>query len=792
MKTRISALLFSLLALVAHAQTPNEIWEKPATGYSSHSHVFSINRVAMGDDRTEVTFHVSYRPNHWIRMASTSYLQVGDRRFAIRKEMPQWPAEGTTLLMPDEQFFMPDSGEVDFTMVFDPLPRGTTHFDLIEPAGWQIFNIRPGNVLPQGLTDTYWRNEATGDWFIGFAEQYIIYNNCMWEILSRTEKKDNYTFVAHGAAGKELTVSVSKMKKGVRKIRIGEEKAVVCSPIMTATLPDYPTRDLRPDFKDNGYQAGDSATIVGWIKDFPALAKSAQADGSFEVFIENFVSDEQEVFNTPIDSLGRFCIKVPLLNTSEVHMTGHNREIICHTVLELGETYFYLYDCKTGQQFFMGRDVRFQNELLTHEDASAFPPFHKEHATAEEAMVYLEDGKAWLGEENARLDSLLSAHPDLSQRYINFMRDSRRVQLGRALMQARFYVKKWQLPKAYVDYVSQELWLQQRRPYTLHRDFSTLMRDYIDVRTESNQKKKMDVLPMIETMARRGELPLSDKEIDALSRIEEEKEKLDRAIDATNDETVINALIQDFNSSEFIATINGVVAKYQYEISIELLRIALPHALDSVASDSLLHQLQMARELYHNIDNNRRALPQSMIEWTNRELKVPAFRQQVLALNEKYEAIARRDISNSHSLRSADDVAGMSDGEQILRKLIAPYEGKLVLIDVWGTWCGPCKQALADSQEEYERLAPYDMIFLYLANRSDHESWQNVIKENNVLGDNVVHYNLPAEQQRAVELFLKVNKYPSYYLIDRNGHLLEVNADPRDLNHFEELVRSIR
>lgn len=791
MKTRISALLFSLLALVAHAQTPNEVWEKPTTGYNSHSQVFSINRVAMGDDRTEVTFHVSYRPNHWIRMASTSYLQVGDKRFAMRKEMPLWPAEGTTLLMPDEQFFMPDSGEVDFTMVFDPLPRGTTHFDLIEPAGWQIFNIRPGNVLPQGLMDTYWRNEATGDWFIGFTEQYVIYNNCMWEILSRTEKKTTTTFVARNRKD-ELTVSVSKMKKGVRKIRIGEEKAVVCSPILTATLPDYPTRDLRPDFKDNGYQAGDSATIVGWIKDFPALAKPAQADGSFEVFIENFVSDEQEVFNTPTDSLGRFCIKVPLLNTSQVHMAGHNREFICHTVLEPGETYFYLYDCKTGQQFFMGRDVRFQNELLTHEDASAFPIFHKEHATAEEAMAYLEEGKAWLGEENARLDSLLSAHPDLSQRYINFMRDSRRVQLGLELMQARFYVKKFQLPKAYVDYVSQELWLQQRRPYTLHRDFSTLMRDYIDVRTESNQEKKMDVLSMIETMARRGELPLSDKEIDALSRIEEEKEKLDRAIDATNDETEINALIQDFNSSEFIATINGVVAKYQYEISTELLRIALPHALDSVASDSLLHQLQMARELYQNIDNNRRALPQSMVEWTNRELKVPAFRQQVLALNEKYEAIARRDISNSHSLRSADDVAGMSDGEQILRKLIAPYEGKLVLIDVWGTWCGPCKQALADSQEEYERLAPYDMIFLYLANRSDRESWQNVIKENNVLGDNVVHYNLPAEQQRAVELFLKVNKYPSYYLIDRNGHLLEVNADPRDLNRFEELVRSIR
>ena len=177
MKAKIFTLLFSLLALVAQAQTPNEIWEKPVSGYNSHSHVFSIAQVALGNDRTEGTFHVSFRPNHWIRMASTSYLQVGDRRFAMRKEKPQWPAEGSTLIMPDEQFILPESGEVQFTMVFDALPRESTHFDWIEPAGWKIFNIRPCNVLPQGLTDTYWRNEATGEWLIGFAEHHIIYNN---------------------------------------------------------------------------------------------------------------------------------------------------------------------------------------------------------------------------------------------------------------------------------------------------------------------------------------------------------------------------------------------------------------------------------------------------------------------------------------------------------------------------------------------------------------------------------------------------------------------------------------
>lgn len=83
------------------------------------------------------------------------------------------------------------------------------------------------------------------------------------------------------------------------------------------------------------------------------------------------------------------------------------------------------------------------------------------------------------------------------------------------------------------------------------------------------------------------------------------------------------------------------------------------------------------------------------------------------------------------------------------------------------------------------------MVFLYLANRSDEGAWKNVIKEYNVTGENVVHYNLPGEQQSAVENFLRVSGYPTYRLIDRNGNLLDVNADPRDLNVFENLIKMI-
>ena len=199
----------------------------------------------------------------------------------------------------------------------------------------------------------------------------------------------------------------------------------------------------------------------------------------------------------------------------------------------------------------------------------------------------------------------------------------------------------------------------------------------------------------------------------------------------------------------------------------------------------------MAGIIWNEINNRRIPLPADVIEWVEKNISTPAAINTVVEMQNRYLALQRRALSGGESLKTNDEVKDMSDGEKILRKLIEPYKGKIILIDVWGTWCSPCRKALSHSKELYERMAQYDIVFLYLANRSDDESWKNVIKEYNVTGDNVVHYNLPDVQQSAVENFLKVNQYPTYRLIDRNGNLLDVNSDPRDLDAFENLIKAL-
>lgn len=792
MKSKLFTLLLFCFALLAQAQIPHTVWENPRTGYNSHSHVFSITKVKMGDERTEVTMHVNFRPKHWIKMASTSYLQVGDKHYPIRKNMPMWGDKGTTLLELDKEFFLDESGQLDFVCVFDALPRGTEHFDLIEPAGWQITNIHPGGITPQGIADTYWRNDATGDWLIGFAEKHAIYNNRVWDILSQTLKKDRYELLLSDGKS-QLSVRIDKMKKGKRNISLDGAKALSCSPIITEYLPDYPTRDERTEFADNGYRANDSVTICGWLKDMPELAKK-QNGGTFRLAMKNLLADEQEFIEIQLDSMGRFYKKLPLLNTSDaITIMGNNRGAL---VLEPGQTYFLLNDFKTAQTLMMGDDVRMQNELLAHDVPyirhSAHELEKEGKANEEQLMNFLAEGMQKLAKANAELDSLIAAHPKLSQRYINFARGEHKVSLGGDLMQARFCTERFDLPKAYVDCVSKEFWLQHGKPYTLHGGFCSFMIDYVDVCSSSGNDQRIDGLTLIKEMAKRGDIAITEEELAMLDQFVEEGEKVRKAIEATEDPEQKKAISAAFNEGKLVKAINTIVGKYQYELMTELCREQMEQGLNSVAHDKTLYELFIARELYEQVDNSRRALPKFLLEWMQTKITIPAFRDYVLRHHEMYDALARKDFSNTTSLLSTDKLEGLTEGEQILRELIAPWKGKIILIDVWGTWCRPCKDALAHSQELYERMKPYDIYFLYMANRSDETSWKNVIMEYNVSGENVGHVNLPVEQQEAVERFLKVNKYPSYFLIGREGHLLDVNADPRNMEDFENLIKRIK
>ena len=628
----------------------------------------------------------------------------------------------------------------------------------------------------QSLTDTYWRNPKTGDWVIGFTEKHVIYDNAVWDIMEQTERKGGYTFtISNGSETKDIKVSPTKKEE--RTITIDKKVSVKCSPITTSTLPDYPIRDDRQGFKDNGYRMGDSVTIVGWLKDMPAEAWERGKE--FEVAIMNILTDEQDSFYAPLDSLGRFAFKVPLFNTSQAFLDW-KRSRIC-TVLEPNETYFLLVDFTTGQRLFMGTDARLQNELIAYPHGWLNERIPHDGATYEEAIAFMESVDSVHKALDSELEERIANHPKLSQRYIDYVKGYYIAGHGESLMQARYYVAAPTVPKEFMGYAAKHIW-EKIHPYTLYRDYNTFLRDYIG----QIDVKKMTAVDYLKIMADKKTITLTEEERYAVDNFDKVKSAMRAARTAEERKNIEKT----YYVNEIMSTLNNLIPRMQKELSIEIICNHSMSVFDSIPYTPELRDIIIARRLCMQIDNTRMPLYPEISSWMEKELSLPAARAVVTELNERYLAIQRRDLPNNN-LMSSDIVKDMSDGEKILRKLIEPYKGKIILLDIWGTWCGPCKAALKNSQEEYERLNPYDIVYLYLANNSDEESWKNVIKEYYVTGDNVVHYNLPTEQQTAIERFLGVNSFPTYKLIDRNGNILDVNADPRDLNALENLLKTM-
>lgn len=101
------------------------------------------------------------------------------------------------------------------------------------------------------------------------------------------------------------------------------------------------------------------------------------------------------------------------------------------------------------------------------------------------------------------------------------------------------------------------------------------------------------------------------------------------------------------------------------------------------------------------------------------------------------------------------------------------HSGKIIYIDIWTTWCGPCKMEIPYAIELQESFKDMDIAFVNLCMDSDKASWQKTIVESSIPGEN---YFFNKEQTQLFRDKLKFEGYPTYLIIDKKGMLIDNNA----------------
>lgn len=105
------------------------------------------------------------------------------------------------------------------------------------------------------------------------------------------------------------------------------------------------------------------------------------------------------------------------------------------------------------------------------------------------------------------------------------------------------------------------------------------------------------------------------------------------------------------------------------------------------------------------------------------------------------------------------------------KDLLVPFKGKVVFIDMWGTWCGPCRSDIDAHSAGLKRAFKdrTDVVFLYVANhdRTNIEKWKKLIPFYNLEG-----YHVLANEQLTMDIMGKVegNGFPTYIVVDKEGN----------------------
>lgn len=117
---------------------------------------------------------------------------------------------------------------------------------------------------------------------------------------------------------------------------------------------------------------------------------------------------------------------------------------------------------------------------------------------------------------------------------------------------------------------------------------------------------------------------------------------------------------------------------------------------------------------------------------------------------------------------------------------LSELKGKVVYLDFWASWCGPCKAQFPHTAKLKEHFAGKDVVFAYVSIDGNKEAWEKAKEKYHLTG---LHMLADGEWQSREATEYGVRGIPAYFLIDKEGNFA-AETTPRPSQN-EELIKLI-
>lgn len=746
-------LILITLILISQSLFAQKTIENPNFGATTANYV-KIIKIELQDTVTKIDFKVKYFPKWWISISSDkTYIQNsnGGKKLFVKS------AEGIIL---NEKHWTPESGINVYTLYFPAIEKDVERIDFLE-ENWKIFDIdliekEKTSFIPEEIQGNWLKTDGSNEWSYGIYDDKVIWQNKIWNNVLLNNKGKNYELTLKD--GSQLEKIYIKLKK--ENLLIGNSPENLQLYSKTKTYKSNYTIENDEEYHIPVFNI-DTAIYKGFISGYhPKMGSTGMA------YVNDIIIHEQNSHLITIEPNGSFSCKIPMIHPQEIYirMLGMNASVY----LEPGKTIFQYIDLseytsayknynhrnkRERKSLFMGDVARVNSDLLSMDTIYYF-----EYDKAQKAILDMSgnDYKTYC------LSVMEKEQEALSQFAQNNQLSKKALQIKKMQIPYRVYenILSYNATKNYAYRRKHKIPREQREIPLEAEVFEPEYYDFINA-DDLNNPISLVAGGAYNSLINRIRFSES---IRNNYRLVEAKYKIQKYDSIAQKDTIVqidSTFMEDPKTKERI----HISGKKEYE-QIEANNMKTYFGLDKGFATVLMFAQSKCERM--------RGTQKPFSEDDKNEIKNTISNEFIVNYllqynNNKENEIKEKLAANKTKTGYIINETPKTEGDKLFDAIMEKYKGKVVFVDFWATWCGPCRRGMEKMKPLKEELQDEEIEFVYITNQSSPtDTWNMMIPD--IKGE---HYRVEQDEWNYFASKFNISGIPHYVLVDKNGTVVK-------------------